>query len=458
MPTSTQQANRAKAQRHSRPAALRLVWYDNPARHLGDSNDDPLGLHHLEEKIADWFWPGFARRTTRAGYFVMVLYGLQAVEDAIDKYGLPRDDDTRRFLFGRFERLWCMSQLVASEGVIEAEDRMHGLAATSRLFHQRGRHLPVDFLHLEQGEVGALGTYLPALRAHRLVAQEQLRLTPLGWDLAQWQWDAPQAADGAWDELVQKILSPKNHEIPMRVGRATLAALGEKCRLSRIGERPDLQALLRRRLLEATPTPATLACLPQMTAELIELQRADIREPHAVLNELASRRPGKSGHQFARPAQVALCFAALGGTMLRIFDRVHATLVAAGYAAEWSACVQAAVTEELVADLNVRMADYRRLGCNEQIEVLSPVGRVFGQTMRRFNTQNPYNTFESILNLHTTSQRAASKGEGWIARAGETVFLRQASTDVAGAHADAWQPSFRIDSMAELCSELGYAS
>jgi hypothetical protein len=75
--------------------------------------------------------------------------------------------------------------------------------------------------------------------------------------------------------------------------------------------------------------------------------------------------------------------------------------------------------------------------------------------MRRFNTQNPYNTFESILNLHTGSNRSLGKGSGWIGRVGETVYLRQAATGVGSGEAERWQPTYRMVTMQRLLAEMG---
>jgi hypothetical protein len=433
------------------------VWYAAHPRHARFKNQDALGLLHLEERIADWFWPGFSSRTTRVGYYVVVLYGLSLADRAAEMYGLPRDDDTRRLLFSRFERLWGVSLWVAGQGVVAPQDEFLGQDGVTAVCQERGQARPIDFLHLQQGEVGALAAYLPSLRVHQLVAPDRLRLTPLGWDIAQWMWDEPQSDRAGWDDFVLKALDPRQSTIPPRVGRIDLKALGDRARLSRFSGRSDLLALLWRRLFADRPPPAALAVLPSMAENLRGFHAAGITAPREILDVLA-RGKGIKGGGLQHAAQVAVCISDLGGAMLRIFDRVHQTLLREGYVADWSDCVQAAVTRDLVECLNAQMAQYRGLSCNEEIEALSACGSVFGQVMRRFNTQNPYNTFESILHLHMGSNRALSQGEGWIARVGERVYLRQASTEYGSNELLRWQPTFRMAVMGKLLAELGQLS
>jgi hypothetical protein len=411
-------------------------------------------LRHLEDRIADWFWPGFSSRTTRIGYYVMVLHGLHLAERASEVYELPRDDDTRRYFFSRYERLWGLSQFIATKGAIESDDEMLAIDGFIAAFAQKQRNLPIDFRHLQQGEVGALGAYLPSLRAHRLVASENLRLTPLGWDIAQSMWDEPQNDPTSWNDFILKALDPRNTKIPKRVGAVDIKAVGNRVRLSTLAGRSDIQALLWKRLVTDHPPPSVLAVLSDMADRLRDLFASGITKPREILEALAHPRASKN-EDIKGAARIALCLSDLGTAMLQIFDRVHQILLAEGYAADWSDCVQAAVTTELVADLNARMSHYRELKCNEQIEDLSIGGRVFGQVMRRFNTQNPYNTFESILNLHTGSNRSLGKGEGWIGRVGETVYLRQASTEQESGEALHWQPTYRMPTMQRLLEEMG---
>ena len=192
-----------------------------------------------------------------------------------------------------------------------------------------------------------------------------------------------------------------------------------------------------------------------MAAHLQQLQAGRICEPQAILAALAEGRLGSSANAMRQPARIALCFANLGRTMLHIFDHICRILLAEGHATDWGDCVAASVTDQTVDELNQELAEYRRLECNEVIGELSAVGRVLSQTMHRFNTQNRYNIFESVLNLHTGSHRALGRGDGWISRAGETIYLRHAIAELAGLETERWQPTFRLNSATQFLTELG---
>ena len=71
--------------------------------------EDPLAIDYVGQQLGNDLWPGFTTRTDRAGYYVMVCYGLRIVDEIIAEHGLPRGDLERRRQFGRWERLWAVA-------------------------------------------------------------------------------------------------------------------------------------------------------------------------------------------------------------------------------------------------------------------------------------------------------------------------------------------------------------
>src|SRR5580704_16775295 len=98
---------------------MRLQLLDVPPKELfwsaplaADSDfglEDPLALDYLAQRAGLWLFSGFTTRTSRAQYYLVVLYGLRLVERAIRDYGYPADDETRTKLFERWERFWALA-------------------------------------------------------------------------------------------------------------------------------------------------------------------------------------------------------------------------------------------------------------------------------------------------------------------------------------------------------------
>ena len=53
-----------------------LFWSAPLEKSQDFSAEDPLALDYLSQQIGLWLFPGFTSRTSRAGYYVMVMYGL----------------------------------------------------------------------------------------------------------------------------------------------------------------------------------------------------------------------------------------------------------------------------------------------------------------------------------------------------------------------------------------------
>lgn len=422
--------------------------------------EDPLAFGHLEDHVANWLWPGITNRTSQAGYFVMVAYGLLIAEEAAKRYGLPRSDDTIRAAFARWERLWAMSICVAREGSIPAEERMRGYEGVLAAYRARQGKPPLDYqLIARQRELSALGAYLTSLRDHRFVSHDRLRLTPLGWELAQWMWDDPPTKTLAFDEFVLRALDPRNSTIPNQVGRISLTAVGKRASLAAIRHRPAQQNFLWFRLLGATQLRSELRVLPEMARVLTEAHSEGVTDTRDILAGIQSDRwQSRCSHDLKSLAAFAIAFGDLSMSFRAIFDRMYQAVLSGGDEAEWGDCVRAAVPDGEVPAIEEHAARWRHLGQPSRVAALPPHGANFERMVRRMNTSNRYHTFESILFLHEQAQRILGRREGWIGREGESVFLRHSGYERRGLEATQWAPGYRMGTLVQLLEDVGQLS
>ena len=103
-----------------------LTW-STPRLEAGDfAPEDPLAIDHLQQQLGNLLWPGFTSRTSRAFYYVMVCYGLRAIDDLLHHHGQPPTDDNRRAWFERWEKLWALAICTSYDGSIDPVDAMRG--------------------------------------------------------------------------------------------------------------------------------------------------------------------------------------------------------------------------------------------------------------------------------------------------------------------------------------------
>lgn len=422
-----------------------LCWTE-PQRVSGDVQlEDPLAFNALESQIATLLWPGFTRHTTEPAYYVVVCYGLLIAETAAQRHGLVPTDDTIRTLFHAFERLWALAVCMANDGDLAHERGMRGKHGVVAAFAAQKSQPSLDYRLLAQRhELGALGAYLTSLRDHGLVRQDRLRLTPVGWDLAQQMWDEPQGAD----EMLITLLRPGNIVIPKK-SVPTLLQLGQRCSLSHIAARPQVIELLYRRLFVRNE-PRFLV-LREMSELLIAATRAHT-EPRAMF-ELISRSPSTSS-ALKDVATLALVFGDIAMTLRTIFDGMYQAVLAAGFACDWASCVRAAIPQGLTEVLRAHIDNWRRFLRSETMLQKMAFGAKFNQAVKRLNAQNAYHIFESVLHLHVQMQRMRGKGS-WIDRKGDVVYLRHAGYETWALEGSEWAPGYRVATMQKLLTDLG---
>jgi len=134
--------------------------------------EDPLALDYIAQQVGLALLPSLTTRSSRAQAYAVVLYGLHLAGRAIEIYGLPDDDETRRKLFERWERFWALATLESRKGRVERgdADAMRGVRGALRAWFDGEKALPLDYpLIARQLELGSLGAYLSPLRLSQLV-------------------------------------------------------------------------------------------------------------------------------------------------------------------------------------------------------------------------------------------------------------------------------------------------
>ncbi len=417
------------------------LCFTEPRRSAQDFQlEDPLAFSVLEAQIASRLWPGFTRHTTQPAYYVMVCYGLLMAETAATQHGLTQNDDTIRTLFHRWERLWALAVCLGHDGDLSNEVGMRGKDGVLAAYHAP----TLDYRFLaRRRELSSLGAYLTSLREHGLVRPDRLRLTPMGWDLAQWMFDA----DASFEKIIVTLLRPGNSDVPKQA-RSSLVELGKRGALSAIAARQGVRPLLWHRLFESTD--ARFAVLREMTKIV---QTSDL-EPRALLEQIAGS--GSTSSKLRDLATLAIVFGDLTMSLRTIFDRMYQAVLSRGYASDWGECVHAAIPAGFAAVLNSHIANWRRFSGAEPLLATMTYGPKLNQVVRRLNSQNAYHIFESVLHLHVQMQRVRGKG-AWIDRKGEVVYLRHSGYDVRALEGGEWAPGYRVGMMRKLIAELSSA-
>ncbi|PCC69106.1 hypothetical protein SAMN02745121_08882 [Nannocystis exedens] len=245
----------------ARPAEV-LLW---AAPLPGESEfvlEDPLALDYLGQQVGYFLLPALTTRSGQAQYFAVVLYGLDLAERALKEYGLPDDDDERRRLFERWERLWALATLESRNGSLGRghPDAMRGARGVSKAWFSGEKPLPRDYpLISRQSELSGLGAYLVPLRDLGLVYPDSLRITPAATPIVDAFWGEPGTMHmQRFDNWALHVLAPATARIERKFPNFRLATLGERSRLTSILGRKPQQDPIFEAVVERAPPP-TLA-------------------------------------------------------------------------------------------------------------------------------------------------------------------------------------------------------
>lgn len=443
--------------RAARPPSLSPLSWSAPRLDGGDfAPEDPLAIDHLHQQLGNQLWPGFTTRTGRAFYYVVVSYGLRLVDELLLQHGVAANDENRRSWFERWERLWALAVCAWYNGNIPNVDAMRGKNGVVRTWRSAAGRRPLDYpLISRQLELGALGAYRSSLVDHGLLSAEALRPTPIGAELAGLMWVGE---DRAWelDAYARACLAPGNVEAPEQVGWTTLRSFGQRCRLSGVRERPQVQARLNHALFEDHPPPPRLAVLPEMARHLAASHGAGVRDPRAFLDGLVRGRWGEPSPEVALNARVALVFGDLASALRAAFDRAYQAVLDGGYQAGIADVAQAALPRpDTAAHLDACLRAWHDLPEAARRVRDEAHGGPFAGAVAALDAARPAELVGHLLALHRQVQIARGKSGAWLSLDGERVLMDAGGYRSWSLDGTKWVVRFKFDSMSELLRDLG---
>lgn len=435
----------------ARPAEV-LLW---AAPLPGESEfvlEDPLALDYLGQQVGYFLLPALTTRSGQAQYFAMVLYGLDLAERALKEYGLPDDDDERRRLFERWERLWALATLESHNGTLSRghPDAMRGARGVGKTWFSGEKPLPRDYpLISRQSELGGLGAYLVPLRDLGLVYPGSLRITPAATPIVDAFWGEPGTMHmQRFDNWALHVLAPATTRIDRKFQNFRLATLGERSRLTSILGRKPQQDRLFEAVVERAPPP-TLA-----VARLVEqATRLGVHEPRDMLVAMLAGRCGPVDTTLRDLLTLALAFGDAAVAVRDCFDTIYADITDAGFIAARARIVAQSLTPERLD--NLRRAAAALLAAPElaRLQRLPMHGRVFLRLAEDLSGATPDAVLDQLLAFHRRVQRERTTGDSWISQ--EAGDLRIAQTRYTGHRFEARFPAFKFNVVRNLLETTG---
>lgn len=431
-----------------------LFWSLAPEESGEFTPEDPLAQEYLAQQVGNWLFPGFTTRTNRANYYVMVLYGLMAVEEALRRAREHQGDRAFKDYFERFERFWAMSVVHSFGGEVPEGERMRGVRGVLRKYAESAAEsLPLDYLLISrQIELGALGAYLTSLRHHELVERDGMRVTPRGRELGEAFFFAPDENKhyGQYDEYVQQLLVPGTTQIPARNGLITLQRMGEVGRLGRIRERSGLQDTLHRILFRETADRTT----QQLGQIIVDADSQGLRSAKSVFSAVAE------GHFTAEPELRELCrlacrYAELSTHLRRLFDSLYVNISGRGYLAALADVVPYWLPTQQLAELQAAARDLIDSPAATRLGTLPVHGAAFLQLTRRCCEASAHQVAELLIEYHGSVQRERGRNGGWMRLLSNKVRVELSSFSATWVEGSGWMQDFKFGAIRTLLADLG---
>ena len=423
--------------------------------------DDPLALDYIAQQIGILLLPGLTTRTSRAGYYTMVLYGLTLAEEAVERFGLPKRDAVIQQLFERWERFWAMSVSRLHRGRIPPEDRdaMRGINGAKRAARSSpGERVPVNYKLIErQTELGALGAYLSSLRFYELVQEGTLVPTKLGRDLASLFWgDGGHLLQGSFREYALKAMEPSRRTLPARHGTFTIERVGELSRLGAVRSRPKLQQKLWQALFTAPSRKASPDHTPEMVGLLVKASQEGVISPKEIMVGATRGRWGEVvSNDLRRLLKLAVVFENFAAWARATFDDVYRCVEDAGYILSREHLTAEAMPEEVCvggARLAARLIEHPSA---TKLKELPTHGAGLLQLASACETASPEVILESLLASHQRVQTDRRHTGGWLRAEEDKVVAELRGYTAARAGAAGWTHDFKLGALRSLLRDLG---
>jgi hypothetical protein len=422
--------------------------------------EDPLALDYIAQQVGLWLLPGLTTRTSRAGYYPMVLYGLTLAEVAVERFGFPKRDAVIQQLFERWERFWAIAVCRLYRRIPpEDRDAMRGVNGAKRAASSSpGERVPVDYKLIErQTELGALGAYLSSLRFYELVQEGTLVPTKLGRDLADMFWgDGGHPLQSNFREYALKALEPSRRTLPARHGTFTIERIGELSRLGTVRNRPMLQQRLWQALFAAPSRKTSPDYTPEIVGLLMKASQEGVISPNEIMVGATRGRWGEVvGSDLRRLLKLAVVFENFAAWARVTFDDVYRRIEDAGYILSRERLTAEAMPEEVCvrgARLAARLVEHPSA---TKLKELRAHGAGLLRLASACETGSPEVTLENLLAFHQRVQADRRHTGGWLRAEGDKVVAELRGYTAARAGAAGWTHDFKLAALTSMLRDLG---
>lgn len=435
------------------------LFWAQPRIPSGDfTPEDPLAIDYIGQQIGNWLWPGFTTRTSRTGYYVVVVYGLKIAEELAHEQGLPLTDDSIRSIFERWEKLWALAVCRWHDGDISGADAPRGKQGVQRYLQgNRSGPFRLDYKLLSrQLELGALGAYLTSLRAHGLVARDRLRPTPLGLELSSWMWRASDGNPAACDTYVKEALTPDTVTVPERLGRATLSSIGAHGRLSKLASNDKLRKRMWEMFFSGHPPPQSLAQLRPMADMLAAAHAEGCSDTRSFLHGVLVSQWGEAHDELRAVVRIAVSFGDLSAYLRAVFDTIYKTVQEGGLQASMRDLTAALASSGALDELPRRAGAFLAIPeAQSRLGGLSMHGDTLLYALREIAGAGSEDVVDAILGYHLKVQRDRKKDGGWLRRDGDLVLMERGGYASWSLNPDAWVVGYKTAPVLQLLKDLG---
>lgn len=436
----------------------RSFFWTAPVTDTGEmTTEDPLGLDYVAQQVGLLMLPTLTTRSTRAQAYAMVLYGLSLAEKAVERFGYPNNDETKRQLFERWERFWALATLEYRAGLLPRGDwdNMRGVRGAKAAWRTGDGPLPLDFpLISRQQELGHLGAYLAPLRRSGLVSEGTIRPTLVAHD---------EIIGNFWDEKGDNKHVSRYEEFAfaaLDLGRTKLERKHGNLTLGRVGERSRLLSLCD---LKRSPQQDRLFSLlferatDQHTYPLAKLVKASVEagtdSPRDIISGAIDGHVDSLSDELRDLLVTARCFGDYMQALVGGFDRVYTAITRSGWIASTKDVASAAFPS---ADLQSLQLAARQLLDSPSVTAIRRFP-MHGAACLRLAADlletDANTTLERLLAYHAGVQRERRRGASWIREESGKLVLDVTSYT---AHPDSARfPSFKLDAVRTLLTDMG---
>jgi hypothetical protein len=436
----------------------RSFFWTAPVTDTGEmTTEDPLGLDYVAQQVGLLMLPTFTTRSTRAQAYAMVLYGLALAEKAVERFGYPDTEETKRALFERWERFWALATLEYRTGNLPRGDwdNMRGVRGAKAAWKAGNGPLPLDFpLISRQQELGHLGAYLGPLRRSGLVEEGTLKPTLVAYDEIIgnfWDEQGDNKHVSRYEEFAFAALDLSRTKLERKHGNLTLARVGERSRLLSLEDlkRRPQQDRLFSLLFERATDPHTYP-LAKLVIAAVE---AGTDSPRDILSGAIDGKIGALSDELRNLLVTARCFGDYMQELVRGFDRVYTAITRSGWIVASEDVASAAFPSIVLQSLHLAA---RQL-LDSPFVVAIRRFPMHGSACLRLATDlldaDASTTLKRLLAYHAGVQRERRRGVSWIREESGKLMLDVTSYT---AHPDSARfPSFKLDAVRTLLTDMG---